>query len=147
MEPLYLTALSGETQIDKELCETCNEEKRAKHEMEQEEQKKKQATHDSNKEKLCRLLKKHCTLMLMANLELQPNCNSCQLTDPMKPLEAIKSSCLNQMQDRHPGQSFFNAMKSLTNPKQHEDEKIKGHCSGIKSRITLLVSAVFNIIK
>ena len=53
MEPLHLTAPLGEAQIDKELCKTRNEEKRAKCEMEQEEQKKKQATHDGNKEKLC----------------------------------------------------------------------------------------------
>ena len=51
------------------------------------------------------------------------------------------------MRDRHPGQLFFNAMKSLRDPKQHEDEKIKDHCSGVKSRITLLVFVVFNIMK
>ena len=85
--------------------------------------------------------------MLMGKLETQPNCTQCSLSDPIKTLEAIKNSCLNQSVERHPGQLFFDAMKSAIELKQHNEEKIEDHCNTAKSRITLLVSAVFNIIK
>ena len=65
----------------------------------------------------------------------------------MKLLEAIKNLCLNQSRERHPGQLFFDTMKSAIEPKQHDEEKIKDHCNRVKSRITSLVSVAFNITK
>ena len=85
--------------------------------------------------------------MLMGKLEMQPNCNQCSLSDPMKSLEAIKNLCFNQSRERHPGQLFFDMMKSAIEPKQHDEEKIKDHCIRVKSRITSLISVALNIMK
>ena len=85
----------NEMEMAGEVQETLNKEKKVKHKMDQEDCKKKLAVHDSNEEKLCRSLKKHCTPMLMGMSETQHNHNQHSLSDPMKSLEAIKNSCLN----------------------------------------------------
>ena len=126
---------------------TQNKERELDYKLSVEEHKKEMLAYRRNKEKLCGYLKENCTAMMLTKLESERDYDSKSLNDPIWLLTAIKNKCLVQSGERHHNQLLMDAIKSLGEVKQNDNEKVKDFSNKVVSRTKSFIQALLKAMK